>query len=488
MIFKHMEILEELIEHAPDLIMILNTKGEYVYVNNTLVQTFGRPKEAYLGNHFTKVNRLTPDSLDYCINIFPEIIDGKTRVIKIRALNIYEKEITLSVNCKMIHSNGQSFLYLILRDSTEEYIWEIEKGELLEYNDLLGFTMNQIGVGILITDPKLDDNPIIYVNEGFKLMTGYSEDEVIGRNCRILQGPKSNQETVSRMRKGINQKTLVHEELVNYRKDQSTFWNELTISPVFSKNGEVEYFIGVQQDVTARKTLELDLQYDLKLAKNLQQVLLSKPLKEKEIHLIGYYRPSQELGGDFYKYEQIQDGLYIVFIIDVMGHGITSSLLTMSIHTEISSILNRKIHKPDEILKLLNKHILQMFSDEANPDLLKYYFTCVCLLINTKDKKIEFVNAGHPDFILVKNGKPAFYSSTTIPVGLLEDASFKVDEIDYEPGTEILLYTDGLLEHSHLQKEDVGFKLISGNLGELFDDLQDQMPEDDICIIHIDLK
>lgn len=485
--FNLLDILNDLIEHSPDAIMILNTEGFYVYINDTAVTTFGTPKEEIIGKHFSIVNKLTPNSLTYCLEIFPDVIKGNTKVIKITAYNYKHEEMVMSANCKLINQNGIDYLYLILRDTTKEYLWEHEKGELLEYNELLVQTINQSGVGILITDPKLEDNPIIYTNDGFTNMTGYSKEEVLGKNCRFLQGPRTHHATVAKIRDGIQQEHKVHEEILNYRKDKSTFWNELTISPVKSTKGKIEYFIGIQRDITTRKTLEIELHNDLKLARNLQQRLLSKPITKNDLIINGFYKPSQELGGDLYKWIQISEGLYAIFIIDVMGHGISSSLLTVSLHTEIVSLLQRKIVRPTEVMDSLNKLVFNMFTDDSDSDLVKYYFTCVYLLVDTNEKKIEYINAGHPDFIIGDQEDQSFFSSTSIPVGLIEDVTFESRVLNYENGSEIVLYTDGLLEHYHMTKHDLADILQQKRVENLFNE-DPRMPEDDICIVHIELR
>ncbi|MBM7661950.1 PAS domain S-box-containing protein [Bacillus mesophilus] len=484
--FNLSNFFEDMIDYSPDLIMLFNTKGEYIYVNETTEVVFGIPKEEYLGKHFSEVNKLTEDSLQYCLAIFPDLVKGNTKVIKLNALNYKEEEITLSVNCKMITKDGISYLYTIFRDITKEYVFEKDRGELLEFHQLLGKTLDQLGIGIVITDPNQEDHPIIYANKGFKKMTGYKEKEFLGRNCRFLQGSKSDQEVIKRIREKIDNQMIVHEEILNYRKDQSSFWNEITLSPVMSRKGKLEYYIGFQRDITERKKMEIELKKDLALARNLQQLLLSNPIKRKDIEIVGYYRPSQELGGDFYKWVNIKDGLYAVFIIDVMGHGITSSLITMLLHTEIQSMLKNKVYAPDELFFQLNKNIQGMFSDESDFDLTKYYFTCVYLFIDINKKRIDYVNAGHPDFILKKNNHINFYPSTTIPVGLLEEVSFETHTIHYESGTDILLYTDGLMDSPIKTKHDIAEAFVKEDPSQLVSG--PNIPGDDICLVHLKLR
>lgn len=106
--------------------------------------------------------------------------------------------------------------------------------------------------GILITDPNLPDNPVIYCNSGFEKITGYTKEEVIGKNCRFLQNNDRNQPGLISIRKAIRAKKHVKEIIRNYRKDGSMFWNELTISPVTDSEGHVTHFVGIQDDNTRR--------------------------------------------------------------------------------------------------------------------------------------------------------------------------------------------------------------------------------------------
>src|SRR5205809_367847 len=110
--------------------------------------------------------------------------------------------------------------------------------------------------GILITDPHQRDNPIIYVNPAFERITGYRMNEVLGRNCRFIQGSDTDPATVAVMRQAIAEQRDCQVIIRNYRKDGAPFWNELTISPVHDGRGQVTHFVGVLADITARKGAE----------------------------------------------------------------------------------------------------------------------------------------------------------------------------------------------------------------------------------------
>lgn len=106
--------------------------------------------------------------------------------------------------------------------------------------------------GITIADASRSERPLIYCNDAFTEMTGYTLAEALGRSCRFLQGPGTDPEAVQRIRDALHSGESCNVTLKNYRKDGAPFWNELVISPVYSPKGELTHFIGVQHDVTAR--------------------------------------------------------------------------------------------------------------------------------------------------------------------------------------------------------------------------------------------
>ncbi len=120
--------------------------------------------------------------------------------------------------------------------------------------------------GIIITDKRLPDNPIIYVNKAFETITGYSAQEAIGKNCRFLKSDQSSPETVEKLRKAIHENTSCHATLINRTKNGRLFTNELSISPIFNNQNQVTHFIGIQQDVTEKEQLQNKL-----LTRNLLQ-------------------------------------------------------------------------------------------------------------------------------------------------------------------------------------------------------------------------
>ncbi|MWV38582.1 bacterio-opsin activator domain-containing protein [Natrialba sp. INN-245] len=115
-------------------------------------------------------------------------------------------------------------------------------------------------VGAVISDPDRADNPLIYVNETFERITGYDFDEIVGQNCRFLQGEETDEDAIDELRAGIEERRPVTVELKNYRADGTEFWNEVTVAPLRNDRGELTHFVGFQNDVTARKKAEIELE------------------------------------------------------------------------------------------------------------------------------------------------------------------------------------------------------------------------------------
>lgn len=129
----------------------------------------------------------------------------------------------------------------------------------LQDKERLAIAIDSIGTGVIITDPTQPNNPTIFVNKAFTTLTGYRLDEAIGKNCRFLQGADTDPQIVSQIRQAITEVQPIICTILNYRKDGSTFWNELTINPVFDHAGQLINFIGLQTDVTNRRHAEAAL-------------------------------------------------------------------------------------------------------------------------------------------------------------------------------------------------------------------------------------
>ena len=132
----------------------------------------------------------------------------------------------------------------------------LERRSSEELRRLLDRAVAASSNGIVITDPALPDNPIVYVNPAFERTTGHPMEEAVGRNCRFLQGEDRDQPALEELRVAIREGRDCRVVLRNYRRDGSLFWNELYISPVYDEKGHLTNFVGVQNDVTESRRAE----------------------------------------------------------------------------------------------------------------------------------------------------------------------------------------------------------------------------------------
>ncbi|MGQ7245852.1 PAS domain-containing protein [Halomonas sp. V046] len=106
--------------------------------------------------------------------------------------------------------------------------------------------------GIVVAEKEGDEHILIYVNQGFERLTGYSADEILYRDCRFLQNDDTDQPELDRVRQALKEQRSCQEILRNYKKDGTLFYNELSLTPMFDEQDSLTYFIGVQKDVTDR--------------------------------------------------------------------------------------------------------------------------------------------------------------------------------------------------------------------------------------------
>jgi PAS domain S-box-containing protein len=132
--------------------------------------------------------------------------------------------------------------------------------------------IDNANVPITLADPSQEDDPLVYINDGFEEMTGYSPEETLGRNFQFLQGEDTDPEKVAAIREAIDSEETISVELRNYRKDGTEFWNRLTVAPIYDDDGNLVRYLGTQQDVTERKERERELERTTDLMSNMEQL------------------------------------------------------------------------------------------------------------------------------------------------------------------------------------------------------------------------
>lgn len=249
------ERLRHIILNSPFPAMVHADDGEILLLSNSWVEVTGYSSDelatvcdwahrAYRDRHESELARIL------------ELHDTKTRrsIGETQFLSKSGMPLTWDLWVTPLGSlpDGRRFALSMAANTTDRK----QSQELLKLRDR---AIQSVTQGILITDASAQDNPIIYASASFSRMTGYSTADVLGRNCRFLQGPETDPVAVETLRNAIKQGIPCTVEILNYRNDGSQFWNEVSVSPIFDESGTLTHFVGTQSDITERRRMEYQL-------------------------------------------------------------------------------------------------------------------------------------------------------------------------------------------------------------------------------------
>ncbi|MFB6730226.1 SpoIIE family protein phosphatase [Bacillus mobilis] len=248
----------------------------------------------------------------------------------------------------------------------------------------------------------------------------------------------------------------------------------------------------LKSELNWHKEQEENLRNELDLATQVQRNLLSSPLREDHIKIEASYLPSFKLAGDMYYWYKIDENRYGIILLDVMGHGISASLVCMF----ISSVLRETIKcliDPELVIKDLNKYMTLLHNENDN---IPYYFTAIYLVVDTEKRTIEYVNAGHPSgYILVDEANVVELNRGSCAVGFFDEIKVEKTVISFEKNAQIVLFTDGVLEaiaNDEFESEEKLRTFTERKWGDLEEEIEGFYKEehkkaqsDDMCLIMI---
>ncbi|HHW38513.1 MAG TPA: SpoIIE family protein phosphatase [Bacillales bacterium] len=282
------------------------------------------------------------------------------------------------------------------------------------------------------------------VNSSFERITGYSAEEAVGQNPRILKSGKHPIEYYQGIWSSLEKDGQWQGEFVNRRKNGELYYQRTTIATIKDKDNQSISYCAIFSDITKTKEAERKLISDLELARKLQKSVLSKPIRNESIHIDGIYFPSTELAGDMYAWYQIDDHRYGVILFDIMGHGVASSLVSMSIRSLLRGIITSSI-QPAQLFNELNHHMRVLYQQNEREQ--SCFFTAIYVLIDVKERIIEYSSAGHPPcFLMMEDGGVQDLDVGCPPIGLLPELIIETGTILLKGRSQLFLYTDGLAD------------------------------------------
>ncbi|HET6228726.1 MAG TPA: PAS domain S-box protein, partial [Longimicrobiaceae bacterium] len=237
-----------LFQFNPDPVFSFDMAGRFTSFNAAVTELTGYAGDDLLGQPFAGL--IVPEDREASERHFLLAAAGEPQHYSAGIRTHDGRRLELTVTKLPIWVNGSiAGVYGIAKDVTEQR--EAERQLRLRDRAIAAVTD-----GIVISDPHLPGNPIVHANPGFERLTGYSAEEIVGRNCRILQGEGTDPAAVARMAEAVRAGLPCEVEVLNYRKDGTPFWNVVSISPVREPGGRLSHFIGVLKDATQRREAE----------------------------------------------------------------------------------------------------------------------------------------------------------------------------------------------------------------------------------------
>ncbi|WP_312110875.1 PP2C family protein-serine/threonine phosphatase [Brevibacillus reuszeri] len=251
----------------------------------------------------------------------------------------------------------------------------------------------------------------------------------------------------------------------------------------------------LKREKDLRKERDKRIQNELALAKQVQRSMLSSPIHDQAIDISAVYEPSSELAGDLYAWYQIAPNRYAVLLLDMMGHGISSSLVCMYMYAALKDTM-MGVSEPKAVMEELNRRMNQL---QMTDRLMNYYFTAIYLVLDTEQRTIQYVNAGHPAGVAVVDGKAVSLDKGCCALGFFEKIEIDQVEISYDKESRIILFTDGLVESLEGRYENGAVPFMSrlreqdahdptGFVQKLEQGTGDTESKDDRCLVMISTK
>ncbi len=237
-----------------DAIYSFDLDGNFKQANDATLELTGLTHEEINELHFSNV--IFAEDLERTQQHFMLAQKGIPQRYEIRIVNNQGEQLHLDVaNLPIMVDEQIAGVFGIAKNITESK--KAEK-QLRLFKRSVESSFN----GIVIVDALAEDMPVTYVNAGFERITGYSSDEIIGRNCRFLQGNERGQPGLNVIRQGLVDDSEIHSVLRNFRKNGSPFWNDLYISPIHDDEGKVTHYVGIQNDISEERRYQEELSFN----------------------------------------------------------------------------------------------------------------------------------------------------------------------------------------------------------------------------------
>ncbi len=424
-------------------IYVVNLDGSLNTASPNLLELLGYTEAEIQNTLFSSLFR--PEDRRLVQQTFADIIRGSLRSTS-RKLQMRRKDgeyLTFDLSSVPLKADGEiKGVIGFAKDITEfERMQRRLADAQTQLNNIFG------SIDIILWSYDADENKLLTISPACEKIFGYSPEEYYEYPglwaAQIYDGDKALvNNRISAASKKIPVDTSLEYRVIHSSGEMR--WVESRLFSSYDERNRKTTVNGVVLDITHKKLVEKNIQTDLDLAREVQKSVLSPPIYTPAFSIDARYIPSKSLGGDMYAWYRIEEHRYGILIMDVMGHGVSSALICMSTRSLLRGIIQANL-SPEEVITELNNHMNKLFKGAVPA--ANFYFTAIYLLVDLKNRTIEYINAGHPSGILMDgNGKISELKSSCLPIGLIPVLKAEKQTILFKGPVRLLLYTDGLIE------------------------------------------
>jgi phosphoserine phosphatase RsbU/P len=495
-------VFVSLLDRTEAAVYVLDNENRFIYISHTIERITKYKSSDLLGKPISAL------VFQQNNQILDELLGDKTGKAVRRELWVIDADSTI-VKCSITN-------LITDPDGRGHSIGIIGKAQAIDpevEEKIRKFTMavEQSPATVVITDKY---GSIEYVNPKFSNLTGYSFNEVMGHNPRILKSGKQSPDFYRELWGTISSGREWRGEFHNLKKNGESYWESASISPIRNLSGEITHYVAVKEDITDRKNAEEEIRIreeilrkkNFEMERELQyaQFVVGKLLPEippqsDRLKVDFRYIPLEAIGGDFFSFNSLHDRGLGVFIGDVAGHGVSAALFLTLVRSATERLNGIQGTNPSRYIKDLNGELTERMVVLFLTALYGYFD------FSSNDTVFRFAKGGHPPPVLYRagNAEAKLLKSGGMPVGLFLNTEFQEISIDIKPGDRIYLYTDGIIEarnNSQEMLEPEGLLALvrrSGgmSLGESLDFILEEVgcfresgqAEDDVIIIGFEL-
>ena len=438
-------VFETLMDRIEAAVYVIDSKGRFKYISHAIERITGHASGDLLGKPISAIVYPGDSRIqDQLLNGMA----GQAHRHEIWVLGADSVPVKCSVTNLVIGSAVRGHSIGII---SKAQVMDPESEEKIR---MFTMAVEQSPATVMITDRY---GSIEYVNPKFTNLTGYSFNEAIGHNPRILKSGKQPPEFYKTLWETISSGMEWRGEFHNLKKNGESYWESASISAFRNQSSEITHYVAVKEDITDRKKAEEEIQIreeilrkknfemerELQYAQFVVSNLLPKAAPQSDRLMVDFrHVPLEAIGGDFFSFNSLHDQGLGVFIGDVAGHGVSAALFLSLVRSATERLNTMAGTSPSRYIKYLNGDLTERMVVLFLTALYGYFD------FSSEDTCFRFSKGGHTPPVLYRAGEAEaqLLRSGGMPVGVSMDAEFQEIGVDLKSGDRIYLYTDGIIE------------------------------------------